>query len=72
MRAYNIKVGSVYCIKNSPFRFKALQVLKPRSEGNPLNKIIVKGLYSSTYGKINWDDEHRVRHFAPLEIEREA
>ena len=64
MKASNIEIGKWYSIKDNPYYFKPLKVLTPKEGGNPHNRIVVKGLFSTS----RHDSFGLIRYFKPSDI----
>ncbi len=66
MRAKDIKMDTVYKLKNNPYPIKTVKLLKPKEAENDRNCILIKCLHSSGCGF----DFALVRYFKPVDIER--
>lgn len=47
MRSTRIEIGKVYRIKNNPYYFKAIEILRAKQKENKTNRILVKGHLST-------------------------
>jgi len=65
MRAKDIKTNETYRVKNNPYYFKPIEVLKPKEKENTNSYIVVKGKFSTD--KNNFDFA-LIKYFKPVDI----
>jgi len=60
-----MQIGKIYGVKNNPYFFKPIEVLKPKEKENINNYIVVKGEFSTNRNDFRFG---LIKYFKPVDI----